>query len=275
MIGDKILSKLKEKGMTQKRLAESIGVSTWTVSMWVNNKVIPNDEKLSYIAKELDCNVEYLKGIEKVSDRELKRNGSGYYDPTAYKALKRIEREEDNMFDMVVNRGDIFTAEMTNGSEKKVLVVSCNERNGGNFVSTLMLKEDSNNYYAVPIVCGTLMYVDCDLVAYNKKMYLKEFVKTATEEEMRAVDCQMRRALGLGKIQTSTNEEEIRILDAKVIDYERIIEVLNKEIDELCRKNKELSSKQPDSTAECLKLETERDLYKRLYEQAFERLIAG
>lgn len=40
------------------------------------------------------------KGVEKMSercktiDRDLSRNGSGYYDPTAYKAMKRVEADE-------------------------------------------------------------------------------------------------------------------------------------------------------------------------------------
>ena len=31
---------------------------------------------------------------KKQSDKELSRNGSGYYDPTAYKAMKRVEADE-------------------------------------------------------------------------------------------------------------------------------------------------------------------------------------
>ena len=31
---------------------------------------------------------------KKTIDRDLSRNGSGYYDPTAYKAMKRVEADE-------------------------------------------------------------------------------------------------------------------------------------------------------------------------------------
>ena len=31
---------------------------------------------------------------KKQSDKEMSRNGSGYYDPTAYKAMKRVEADE-------------------------------------------------------------------------------------------------------------------------------------------------------------------------------------
>ena len=40
------------------------------------------------------------KGVEKMSerckaiDKDLSRNGSGYFDPTAYKAMKRVEADE-------------------------------------------------------------------------------------------------------------------------------------------------------------------------------------
>ena len=30
-----------------------------------------------------------------MNDNDLKRNGSGYFDPTAYKAIKRIENDSD------------------------------------------------------------------------------------------------------------------------------------------------------------------------------------
>lgn len=30
-----------------------------------------------------------------MKDRELKRNGSGYYDPTAYHAMKNVNRERE------------------------------------------------------------------------------------------------------------------------------------------------------------------------------------
>lgn len=30
----------------------------------------------------------------KAIDKELSRNGSGYFDPTAYKAMKRVEADE-------------------------------------------------------------------------------------------------------------------------------------------------------------------------------------
>ena len=30
-----------------------------------------------------------------MKDRELKRNGSGYYDPTAYKDIKKVDSEEE------------------------------------------------------------------------------------------------------------------------------------------------------------------------------------
>lgn len=33
------------------------------------------------------------KDKEKITERELRRNGSGYYDPTAYKAIKRADAE--------------------------------------------------------------------------------------------------------------------------------------------------------------------------------------
>ena len=54
---------------------------------------------------------------------DLKRNGSGYYDPTAYKAIRKFQ---NGGVTMEVYRGDIFYIEdnyRTEGSEHKKLFV--------------------------------------------------------------------------------------------------------------------------------------------------------
>ena len=45
-----------------------------------------------------------------MDDKELRINGSGYYDPTAYKAIKNIETERfhdllDDIYDLCRSRG--------------------------------------------------------------------------------------------------------------------------------------------------------------------------
>ena len=36
-----------------------------------------------------------------MNDRELKRNGSGYVDPTAYRAMKNIDKESERFYKLL------------------------------------------------------------------------------------------------------------------------------------------------------------------------------
>lgn len=48
------------KGLTQEQLAQKLSVKRTTVSMWENNKSLPNIIVLKKIADALDCKVDDL-----------------------------------------------------------------------------------------------------------------------------------------------------------------------------------------------------------------------
>ena len=56
----------KEKGMTQKELAEQIGVSDKTISKWENGNSVPDTEILSSLCQSLDISVNELLSGEKL-----------------------------------------------------------------------------------------------------------------------------------------------------------------------------------------------------------------
>ena len=56
----------KEKGMTQKDLAEQIGVSDKTISKWENGNSVPDTEILSSLCQSLDISVNELLSGEKL-----------------------------------------------------------------------------------------------------------------------------------------------------------------------------------------------------------------
>lgn len=56
----------KEKGMTQKDLAEQIGVSDKTISKWENGNSVPDTEILSSLCRSLDISVNELLSGEKL-----------------------------------------------------------------------------------------------------------------------------------------------------------------------------------------------------------------
>ena len=51
------------KGRTQKWVAEEIGVTTTTLSLWTNNKVQPSADSLIKLMGALNCTPEEIYGL--------------------------------------------------------------------------------------------------------------------------------------------------------------------------------------------------------------------
>ena len=64
-IGNFIQQRRKSKNLTQKQLAEKIGVTDRAVSKWERGQGCPDVSILEILSKELDCSIlELLKGRE-------------------------------------------------------------------------------------------------------------------------------------------------------------------------------------------------------------------
>lgn len=201
------------------------------------------------------------------NDRELRRNGSGYYDPTAYKALKNYEREADHM---EYKRGEIFKYN-TSGGEREILIVSSNERCEGYYLNALFLNDNASGNY-VQVVCGDLRYVDCDKVSLVTAGNMGEYIRTATEAEMLQVDNGIIDSLGLVlSDETDTTEQ--------LIEEKRKSKAKDAELEDLRKKLKEatmvLEVTPPGTMIEerIIRLETERDMYKEWFEKLMEKAV--
>ena len=66
----KLTTRLKQLGMTQRDLANEIGVTEATISRYVKGEREPNDELLAKIAQSLEVTIGYFKdeGDNKVED---------------------------------------------------------------------------------------------------------------------------------------------------------------------------------------------------------------
>ena len=62
--GERLLLVLKEKGMTQRELAEKININETALSRYVNGSRKPRMDILVNIARALNVSVEYLTGKE-------------------------------------------------------------------------------------------------------------------------------------------------------------------------------------------------------------------
>jgi len=209
-------------------------------------------------------------------DYELKRNGSGYYDPTAYKAMTNLIKGEGTM---EMKRGEIFEYNMQNGELKYVLVISSDERKSDRFLSIIVLSNEPKGRINAPVVCKKQMYADCCMVSYGYSDRFGCYVRTATEREMQEVEAGIMEALDIKATASNDAFEDttyclMRELEGKLEEANRQIVEGHEHVERLLAENERLRNAEPaNDPAEVVKLMTERDTYKHLYEQMLERFI--
>ena len=194
---------------------------------------------------------------------ELRRNGSGYYDPTAYKALKNIEREEE---EMEVRKGEIWEVEMGNNI-RTVLVLAVH----GSYSTVLTFSDEQRERRTVQMNAQGMKYTEPGMVTYKFHDAFDKFIRLTTDEEFGNIMDQVAGALG---IETEVpfgivESKEVQRLQMEITDMKRKNEKMFEERNRLLAELDGLKREQPDA----MKAMIERDLYKSLYEQTFERLI--
>ena len=109
---------------------------------------------------------------------ELKRNGSGYVDPTAYEALKKIQQGEEKK---MMNRGEIWWANF-GGVEKMLVVVTAYDR----CCSMLVLSNENKGNYTKEVTSqgGMTFYVNPKLMSYKFEMDLISQADRLTTDSM-------------------------------------------------------------------------------------------
>ena len=182
------------------------------------------------------------------------RNSEGYYDPTAYEAIKNAERERN----MQVKRGDIYFIKKTNinsGSEQEngrpAIVVSNNTGNANADVvevvyTTLQVKTPLPTH--VQVVARVKSTALCEQIFTVSKDRLQEFVRSCTEKEMEQIDKALMISLGIKQPEQATKEvikEVVREVPAEVTQAER---------------------------EAMIKLQAERDIFKGLYDEMFKKI---
>lgn len=290
MFAIRLKKMIDDSGLMQKEIAERAQVSAWSISQFVNGHGVPKRDTVERLAAALDCNVEYLMGTSNVvryakEEKITPKNAEGYSDPTAYKALKGIEREEKMEF----KRGEIYEYELTNGQGTKyALVVSSDERSTDRVVSVVILNEKAYGNNAASVVAHSLMYADCNRVTFAVADRIGSYVRTATAEEMREIDRALINALGIDRIEMpkpgGIEEELNRIIDEqkRQLDNmtwncttqearankceERILELT--EENEGLKKNAFIGEK-----ADTMTLRIERDFFKAQYEALLAKIL--
>lgn len=218
---ERIKEEMKKKGMNQKALADAMCIHSSSVSWWLSGKSKPTKEKLNRLAEVFGCSVEYLRdGVEKSvnTDNDIKRNGSGYFDPTAYKAIAG-----DRTYDGIeVRRGDVFYVE--NGRKPVGNEIAYNR-------PAVIVSNDANNKFSgmvevvymttsektaqkglpthVPVLGKVPSTAMCEQVCSVSKARLMEFIRICTDEEMQGIDNALRVSLALDEQVPTSKAEEL------------------------------------------------------------------
>ena len=186
-------------------------------------------------------------------DYDLLLNGSGYRDFTAYKAMKNVQGGESYMS---VLKGEIYEYDMQNGNTRFAIVISSNERSNDRYLSVILLTEEEKSKYSVPVICKGKMHCDCAAISFCYSDRLVEFIRQATDDEMKKIDEMLLKSLGI-------NSQE------KVV--EKTVEVVK----EVSVDGHEQYPTEADLIrAEALaKARTEANIYKDLYENLLAKMI--
>lgn len=127
-------------------------------------------------------------------DYELLRNGSGYYDPTAYEALKNFKGVTKTMIGF--RHGEIYEVETLHGYRQGI-IVSSNDRVDSRYINVIIMNDKQLFDIDIPIVCQGIRYACPEKVSLVHVDKIGNFIKLATDEELAQIDAGIAKALGL------------------------------------------------------------------------------
>lgn len=119
-----------------------------------------------------------------------KRNGAGYYDPTAFQAIKNTEKGAKKT--MEIYRGDIFYIKKINqDTGRPAIIVSNNDINKSqNMVEVAYLVEKPNESLPThaKVKCHLPSTALCEQVVSVSKDRIDGFIRTCTDEEIEKIN---------------------------------------------------------------------------------------
>lgn len=195
---------------------------------------------------------------------DLKRNGSGYYDPTAYEAIINVEKENGRM-----KRGEIWEVEYQ-GTYKNAVVISAQER----FCNVLMLNDEMKTEQDVQVRSRSILYTHPAMLSYKFNDGFAQFIRTMEDDEFESLlDC-ITEKLGIQNDCRNCNMEsaQVNVLREKLQQAERRADALQEENEQLRRQTTEAKTYTVEAP-NIIVLTTQRDMYKQQYEELLERLI--
>ena len=230
---------------------------------------------------------------------DILRNGSGYCDYTAYAAIMNYGKGEKKM---EIKAGEIYEVKRNDGSFMTAIIIAVHE-----YTSNILFLCDTESEGAVKVICKGEKYTDISKLQYIYNDKIRTFVRKLKDEEFAEILEKVRESLGIAKISIAPAEENLEKEELnKEIDmlkyekeelmkrvrdlqsayecngtdigvYEEKIKILEEKNKTLHFDLEKIEVERDDATYELVKMETaaiERDLYKEMYENLLEKVIA-
>ena len=202
---------------------------------------------------------------------DLRKNGSGYYDETAYKAIKNTMKNPTGG-GYTMNKGeflekDIVTVECTNGAQD-FLLLKCHE----DYATALLLRDKKYKENNIKVIGRSVMYADAGRPAYVYYDKISGYVKTIKDQEFTDIQASIAKAMGL-VIDRETAPAPEYVPQGSESTVPEELEMLCKQVANCCKKLDDMQPEVPQENVEKLKtsiirLEAERDVYKELFMMA-------
>ena len=194
-------------------------------------------------------------------ETRLDRNASGYYDPTAFRALKNLEKEERMSY---VGKHEIW--DVTLPGDKKGTVITLNVQN--ECATVLRMKKSA------PEKNGPLFYVDKMVADAGKPSYIytSEFIvfkRKLSGEEAAELGRVLAEAFGFAPANDGLEDLMELREDLRLLKEEK--DALQNVCDDLREQLAELEPKAEEST----RLSIQLDVYRGLYADLLEKVMEG
>lgn len=178
-----------------------------------------------------------------MTEFEIIKNGSGYYDPTAYEAIKKTDKKGKKKMENFY-QGDIVKCKQQNGTEREYVILSVHDK----FSTVLMLGNDEKMSFSIK--SNGLKYAEPGMLQYMYNDNIICFIRSLTDKElnslMNAVIDSLGYDFGLDSAAAETTLEPVV---------------------------KEVFVENQQTVEELTKAKAERDVYKNLYENLINSMI--
>ena len=207
---------------------------------------------------------------------ELKKNGSGYSDPTAYKAIMNGGATLMNTY-----HGDIFyIANDGRAGETPAIIVSPDTwlEQDPEFVQAVLMttKENEQLLTHVEVMCRVPSIALCERIFKVDTDRIGEYIRSCTEEEIQKVDEAIMLTLGITENNNVADLERIKQLEEQLAkEKETSDRILAKFREETERYNELEREKGYGNDKEYIRAIAERDVYKSMYMDLLERKMNG